>query len=91
MINEYNTSFSFKNSKFPISKFLDLTLVQGNNSLKKYIDSKLISIDHENIEIKAEFLKLEVFGCSWKGNNVADVGHARYEQNQSFKASGSTI
>ncbi len=48
MINEYNTSFSFKNSKFPISKFLDLTLVQGNNSLKKYIDSKLISIDHEN-------------------------------------------
>lgn len=48
MIHQYNTAFSFKNSKYPIANFCDISLIQGTNSLKKYVDCKLISIDNEN-------------------------------------------
>lgn len=47
MIHQYNTAFSFKNSKYPIANFCDISLIHGT-SLKKYVDCKLISIDNEN-------------------------------------------
>lgn len=48
MIKQYNVAFSCKNSKFPVSKFVDLTLMNSPQSLQKYVKSKLIEIDAEN-------------------------------------------
>ena len=47
MINKYNTAFSFKNSKYPASHFYELTLIEDIAHLRKYVDTKLISMDHE--------------------------------------------
>ena len=47
MIQMYNTAFSFKNSKYSANHFFDLTLIEDKKSLKKYVDAKLISMDHE--------------------------------------------
>lgn len=47
MINEYNVAFSWKNSKFPVQNFIDLTLMNDRQSLQKYIDSQMLNIDNE--------------------------------------------
>ena len=48
IIAEYNVAFSSKNAKYPIEKFIEITLINQSKSLKKYIDGKLITIDGEN-------------------------------------------
>ena len=44
-----NTSFAFKNSRYPIEHFIKVTLLNNEDSLKKYIDSNLIVIDSDCI------------------------------------------
>ena len=44
-----NTSFAFKNSRYPIEHFIKVTLLNNEASLKKYIDSSLIVTDSDCI------------------------------------------
>ena len=44
-----NTSFAFKNSRYPIEHFIKVTLLNNEGSLKKYIDSTLIVTDSDCI------------------------------------------
>jgi hypothetical protein len=50
MIRVYNVAFSWKNTKFPVSQFLQLTLMNSRQSLVKYSDGGMVIIDaDENI------------------------------------------
>lgn len=48
MICRYNLAFSCKNSKFPVSKFIELTLVNNKQSLQKFVDSEIMKIDSDD-------------------------------------------
>ena len=47
MISKYNLAFSWKNTKFPVEKFIDLTLMNNAQSLKKYTDNNILTIDQD--------------------------------------------
>lgn len=60
MINQYNVAFSWKNSKFPVSKFVELASLNNKQSLQKYIDCQMIIIDEEdNIVFQKKNVKVE--------------------------------
>jgi hypothetical protein len=44
-----NHGFSFKNSRYPIENFLNITLLNGRTSLKKYTETNTIVIDDSDI------------------------------------------
>ena len=44
MVKVMNHGFSFKNSRYPIENFLDITLLNGRGSLKKYTETNSIQI-----------------------------------------------
>ena len=44
-----NHGFSFKNSRYPIENFLNITLLNGRASLKKYTETNSIVIDDSDI------------------------------------------
>ena len=49
MINAMNHGFSFKNSRYPIENFLNITLAENRASLRKYVEAKSIVIDSDFI------------------------------------------
>jgi hypothetical protein len=49
MIRQYNITFSAKNvNKYPIDHFLNITLLNDNKSIDKFIKNNLVQIDGES-------------------------------------------
>ena len=48
MIAEYNVAYSWKNTKFPVDKFIELASMNSRHSLQKFVDNKMITIDADD-------------------------------------------
>jgi hypothetical protein len=58
MLKAYSHAYSAKNCKFPLDILLNLTLFANKDSLNKYIEMKVISIDLSEKETQIIFNKM---------------------------------
>ena len=49
MLNVMNHGFSFKNSRYPIDHLIEISLLNKRESLNKYVEKKIISLDEDYI------------------------------------------
>ena len=69
-----NAGFASKNLTYPLSHFLDVTLVNGKQSLQKYVDLKLVCCLEEEEQLL--FTKLTV--------NAADLVQIKGKQRETL-------